>query len=254
MNVKTYQTTSKQIKEPLQDRTSLISDVSLAAMLLLLGVLLLFCGAQAQPSWNGTADFSSSGLSRALAALAVSAGLLIVSWWLLGFLAAFCSAVAWANGYRRLASHSSRLSPIFMRRLVATILGINLLVISAASVSVATAAESDPAWSTDQSSQATQSPTEDLVDPAWRAEPPGVRPGLLLPAPSRAPLADFSPFEVVRPGDCLWAIAARTLGPLASDAEIAHEWPRWYATNRELIGNDPNLLTPGTLLQTPPQS
>jgi nucleoid-associated protein YgaU len=56
---------------------------------------------------------------------------------------------------------------------------------------------------------------------------------------------------VVRPGDCLWTIAARFLGPDTSDAEIAAEWPRWYALNRHVIGADPDLLLPGTSLRTP---
>lgn len=57
---------------------------------------------------------------------------------------------------------------------------------------------------------------------------------------------------VVRPGDCLWTIAATALGPSASNAEIAAEWPRWYAANRHVIGADPDLLLPGTPLRIPP--
>ena len=56
---------------------------------------------------------------------------------------------------------------------------------------------------------------------------------------------------VVRPGDTLWDIAARHLGSAATTAEVADTWPRWYATNRSVIGNDPGLITPGTLLHAP---
>jgi resuscitation-promoting factor RpfA len=56
---------------------------------------------------------------------------------------------------------------------------------------------------------------------------------------------------VVMPGDCLWTIAATYLGPGASNAEIAAEWPRWYAANRQGIGADPNLLLPGMVLRAP---
>jgi nucleoid-associated protein YgaU len=55
----------------------------------------------------------------------------------------------------------------------------------------------------------------------------------------------------VRAGDSLWAIAARALGPAASDVEIAAQWPRWYEANRNVIGADPNVLLPGQVL-TPP--
>lgn len=56
---------------------------------------------------------------------------------------------------------------------------------------------------------------------------------------------------VVQRGDSLWTIAARHLGPEASDAQIAAAWPRWYETNRDVIGADPDLIVPGTTL-TPP--
>jgi hypothetical protein len=56
---------------------------------------------------------------------------------------------------------------------------------------------------------------------------------------------------VVRPGDCLWTIAARAIGPSATDAEIAATWPRWYARNRGVVGADPDLLIPGTVLRPP---
>ncbi len=56
---------------------------------------------------------------------------------------------------------------------------------------------------------------------------------------------------VVRRGDTLWAISARALGPGASDAEIAAEWPRWWQRNKPAIGANPDLLIPGTRLAAP---
>jgi nucleoid-associated protein YgaU len=56
---------------------------------------------------------------------------------------------------------------------------------------------------------------------------------------------------VVVAGDCLWTIAARAIGPDATDAEIAATWPRWYARNRGVVGGDPDLLIPGTVLRPP---
>ena len=56
---------------------------------------------------------------------------------------------------------------------------------------------------------------------------------------------------VVHRGDSLWAIVARHLGPHASDAEVAQAWPRWYAANREVIGDDPDLVKPGQVLHAP---
>ena len=56
---------------------------------------------------------------------------------------------------------------------------------------------------------------------------------------------------VVRRGDALWDIAARHLGPAASAAEIAREWPRWYEANRAVIGDNPNVIRPGEVLRAP---
>lgn len=56
---------------------------------------------------------------------------------------------------------------------------------------------------------------------------------------------------VVRRGDSLWTIAARHLGPDATDADIAAEWPRWHAANRDVVGDDPDLILPGMILRPP---
>ena len=65
------------------------------------------------------------------------------------------------------------------------------------------------------------------------------------------PPPDERPGVVVRRGDTLWDLVQRHLGPDASDAEVAAEWPRWHAANRSVIGHDPDLLLPGQVLQAP---
>ena len=55
----------------------------------------------------------------------------------------------------------------------------------------------------------------------------------------------------MRRGDTLWSIAARHLGPDASDAEIARAWPAWFEANRDVVGDDPDLLRPGQVLRAP---
>jgi nucleoid-associated protein YgaU len=71
---------------------------------------------------------------------------------------------------------------------------------------------------------------------------------------TRPPVRDVADVQevVVKRGDTLWGIAARHLPPGASDAEIHREWQRWYEANRQVIGDDPNLILPGQIL-TPPQ-
>jgi nucleoid-associated protein YgaU len=70
--------------------------------------------------------------------------------------------------------------------------------------------------------------------------------------PLRPPVRTDPPGTiVVRPGDCLWSIAARHIGPRATDAQVAKEWPRWYAANTDVVGDDPHLLLPGQRLRVP---
>ena len=52
-------------------------------------------------------------------------------------------------------------------------------------------------------------------------------------------------------GDTLWDIAARHLGPHATDQDVAEAWPRWYALNREVVGDDPDHILPGQRLVVP---
>lgn len=100
------------------------------------------------------------------------------------------------------------------------------------------------------------------VDPIrrTRSDPPGGPPRLAIPdRPTIGAETRYTPVVhpadqrtvVVRPGDSLWTIAARELGPDASKTAIDRRWPRWYAANAERIGPDPGLLHPGQRLRPP---
>lgn len=123
--------------------------------------------------------------------------------------------------------------------------------------SSSTAAPS-PSWTAEPATTATvpgtqSAPAAPAPDPGFRPSRPTVRrvvaPTVIAPAGGlRAPQG-----VVVHRGDTLWAIAARDLGPDATDAEVAGHWPRWYAANRAVIGPDPDLLLPGQVLRRPSQ-
>lgn len=99
----------------------------------------------------------------------------------------------------------------------------------------------------------------------WRASAPTVR---AIPSPNFRPTgtsgdptqSSVSPSSadgvthVVLRGESLWSIAAAHLGSGASDAEIAAEWPRWFAANRTVIGTDPDVILPGQVLSAPGRS
>lgn len=75
---------------------------------------------------------------------------------------------------------------------------------------------------------------------------------LVASAPGPRAGIDQEDVVAVRPGDSLWTLAARHLGPGATAAQVAEAWPRWWAANRDVVGDDPDLLRPGQLLRPPP--
>ena len=118
----------------------------------------------------------------------------------------------------------------------------------------------DPGWLPTGHPTVT-TPSDDSLDPGWAPALPVGRPVVDRPAPTldpswgsptRARPGAYPQDEVVvRRGDTLWDIAARYLGPSATDAEIARTWPQWFAANRTVIGSDPDRLVPGQLLRPP---
>ena len=91
-------------------------------------------------------------------------------------------------------------------------------------------------------------------NPGWQPAPPVIDPGMLAAPANRAAAGEGGlPDEgvTVQAGDTLWDIAARHLGPGVSDLDIALQWPRWYEANRGVIGQDPDALLPGQILQPP---
>ena len=178
-----------------------------------------------------------------------------------------------------------RLVPAAVRRTVEVALGLTV----AAGVLAATPASASPGTDTGQGrgGDATAATSLDwgARDPGASADvseiPPGgapldwpapPAPVIAPPAPVFAPptpataaptdappAADIPAAEtgpvVVQPGDSLWELAEHDLAARGatppSNAEIAHAWPAWWAANRDVVGDDPDLLHPGTRL-TPP--
>jgi nucleoid-associated protein YgaU len=195
-----------------------------------------------------------SGVDAVLAAGAGAALWCVAAWLGAGLLAAALGRLPGALGQagRRAAD---RLLPGALRRLVAGSAGVGMLLApvtaaaahpapAAPSVAAAVATLPTPGWPVDP-------PPAALPTPGWPVDPPPAA----LPAPgwpARTP-PDASGGGPVRvqPGDSLWLIAARRLGPQPAPAAVAAQWHRWYAANRRLIGADPSLIRPGQLLRPP---
>jgi hypothetical protein len=103
-------------------------------------------------------------------------------------------------------------------------------------------------------------PTSAPTSPSYPTSAPAQVPastGPATPVPwPRSPTRDATPTPrsadvVVRPGDCLWAIAAHRLGSRAGAHRIATESMRWYDANAAIIGADPGLIHPGQHLHRP---
>jgi nucleoid-associated protein YgaU len=100
-------------------------------------------------------------------------------------------------------------------------------------------------------------------------EHPSPTPSLAgLPMPERAVGAAHPPADrsvqrpahrsvprsvVVRPGDCLWRLAAADLPAEASAARVTTRWQTIHRLNGAVIGPDPDLIHPGQRLVLPPR-
>ena len=178
-----------------------------------------------------------SAVSQAAAWAAVAVGLYLV----LGVAATAAARSAGAGAH--LAGATLRLYPrvarTAMRATVSGIVGLS------ATIGTATAATADgPA-----------PPAPPVVAPANPPAEPLDWPVLATaPTMRRAPVPHVESSTanvVVRRGDSLWRIAARSLGRHATTSSTAAAWPGWWAANRAVIGDDPDLLRPGSVLRAP---
>jgi len=234
----------------------------------LLGWLVRLAALPVALGLRGVPVSPAAALLGAVAALAAAC----LGWLLLGAVAEALGHVPGALG-RGASRVSATVTPRAVRRVIGVVLGVGMGLGVGAGPSVAAPARSAAVAVQDSAhrvvlaaarAQAT-APTAGgdalpdpgwfpTPDPGWTPEAPTVRPqpdvSAVSPAGRRASAAD-PVGVVVRRGDSLWALAARHLGPGATDAEIAAEWPRWYTANRATIGPDPDLLLPGQVLRPP---
>lgn len=217
---------------------------------------------------------------------AAAAGLLISAGALLALAALLAQGLAARVGAWRTEQTLARLSPEFLRRSAILTLGAGLALTAAAADSwngpsapgaaarthavAATAADAQVPDEHDADPDPASCPAPGAgsapgagVGSGSGAEAEEPMSGLFTPeAPvpntdrhqglPQRPSGAADPEEVVvRPGDSLWDIAADHLGADATDWEIAESWPRWYAANRALIGADPAIIHPGTVLRAP---
>ncbi|MFN2560961.1 MAG: LysM peptidoglycan-binding domain-containing protein [Jatrophihabitans sp.] len=229
---------------------------------------------------------TAAGSDRALAELAGAALWVAAAWLAVGLAAGLA---AWLPGPAgRCAGRIGRaLLPRALRGLIAGSAGLGILLAPVAGAATTPAGPAGPTGP--GSSGAPASHASSIPAPAWPVSPadgvsgepsrPPAPPTTSVPAPvwpSSAGPTPTTPLTStdqpaptpgpqvpaststaqarrvrVEPGDCLWLIASRRLGPGASAAQVSAEWPRWYAANESVIGADPDVIRPGEVLHPP---
>jgi hypothetical protein len=247
------------------------SDAAMAAAILALGGYLGTVGQGLTARWVPGAQ--AADFDQLLGAAAAAGGLAIVAWWVLSMLCALLAAFLERAGRQRGAAAAGGFCPAFMRRLALAVLSVQLVStplahaagpvstsdggstqnvsVPAAWGSAAPASAREIGDTTASAFKGHHSPPG--VQPHWRPRSPITDPDFTVARPVRAGQAlPESPAGItVLAGDTLWDIAARDLGPAASDVDVALHWPRWYQANRAEIGQNPDVLLPGQILKPP---
>ena len=220
----------------------------------------------ARDAWAAIAASGPAGPADGILLLVALAGTSLSLWLGLGLALSALSALPGAVGQAS-SVLAARLAPAAARKIVAFVLGTTLTaalvpgtavagtghqaprpaLVASAQIAISGLADAAPdasfRWVSDAVPAADPAPP-----PSWSPERPA------SPKRSVSPQRSVSPAEgvVVHRGDTLWSIAAHHLGPAATRADIDAEWPRWFAANRQVIGDDANLIAPGQLLSPPP--
>ena len=83
------------------------------------------------------------------------------------------------------------------------------------------------------------------------AEPPSPSSSRAQSSAGPGPQTSSTPTYTVVPGESLWSITARLLPAGSGPARIAQAWPALYRANSDVVGADPSLIRPGTVLSVP---
>lgn len=169
-------------------------------------------------------------------------------------LAAWLASASAAAALRRVPGTLGLAAERAWRLLVPTALRMTVVTLAGATVALPAHALDDQAAVPVVGRPTTAVPV-DGRDPSVGAIESSTLPSTAAPPPSGPPRSTTvarSAAVTVRPGDCLWTIAARHLGGTPTAAQVAEHWPRWYQANRQAVGDDPDLIHPGIRLVPPP--
>jgi resuscitation-promoting factor RpfA len=232
-------------------------------------LVLLVAAPSPRASLTTLRDLGSAGAGAADVTGPLVALLGLIAWVLTAWLVLTVAVTLLGRvpgGVGRLARRvGARVAPAAVRRTVEVALGLTVTVgvIGTGSAAAADAVSPEPTGPAGLSLDwAGTTATPDLDWPATQPAAPGteVRAAPMSADPSAAELRAqqaSAPADevVVRPGDSLWRLAEHDLqrrtGQRPTTAQTAAAWPSWWAANREAVGDDPDLIHPGTPLAAP---
>lgn len=218
-------------------------------------------------NYDAAAPFSAKDVEFALGLACGTVGFLLLAWLVLSALFGVLSALAARVGLRRVSKATGTLSPRFMKSLVGLVFGVSLLaapgafadevggtidVPSPAFVSQSITVESTPAEETPAPKvEAAASPSSFKIKEkeTMHGIPAQELSSVVASGQRQSALGQRE--VAVLTGDSLWEIVANHLGPQATTSEIHAEWPKWYERNKSVIGENPDLILPGTVLTNP---
>lgn len=121
------------------------ADLAMTAAIAFLGAALVFSGfSLLRLHWGVRTMSPTLGLAELIGVAAAGIGIALLSWWCFALFCACLSAMAHKLGAHRLSAVTAAWSPAFMRRVVATVVGINLLAVPLAGADEAPGI--DPFW------------------------------------------------------------------------------------------------------------
>lgn len=224
-------------------------------------------------SLQRTVDSGVTTVDEAVGAAVHVIGAAVLLWYLATAVVAVACLCARAAGRARVATErrlAAMGAPLVRRLLVA---GTGALVTTAAVLAPAGAVPTGPSpavaddlgWGASSSESDGQpgddeptpdeAPTDEQTpdeQPADEQPADGPGAGTAIPASVPDPPAPQEQESyTVEGGDSLWAIAAEHLPGDADAADIAAAWPLWFDINRDVIGDDPDVIHPGQVLLVP---
>ena len=204
-------------------------------------------------------EANGSLLQNALVLFACAAGICVLTG-LLVYATLRIAIFAARRGHTGLLEFFCKVAPTLTRRILGTVVGTSLAFTSSglaqaetSSFPQASSSQSEElaVFSADRTAVNTQ-PNTTVPTPGWLPGSLSIPMNRLMGSgKERNRPVPANEVVIVTSGQTLWSIAQKMLHGNGSPVEVAKLWPQIYEMNREVIGEDPNMLQLGLELKLP---